>query len=55
MKKQYIKPEQSVVVLQHSTMLLQASGVQSLSVTGLDNEDDINISDTGGGSGIMDR
>lgn len=39
MKKEYIKPSMQVVLLQHRTMLLQASvtGVQS---TNLDDEDD---------------
>ena len=55
-KKQYMKPEQRVVVLQHRTMLLQASGVSSVTSSGWDDPDDaINISQTGGGSSIWDR
>jgi hypothetical protein len=54
-KKHYMKPEQRVVVLQHRTMLLQASRVESLSTSGLDQEDVINTSEEGGGSSIWDR
>jgi len=43
-KKEYIKPEQRVVLLQHRTMLLQASQTS----TNLDPEEDIDISDTPG-------
>lgn len=54
-KKQYMKPEQRVVVLQHRTMLLQACGAKRLGVTGMDDEDKMDISETGGGSSIWDR
>ena len=54
-KKQYMKPEQRVVVLQHKTHLLIGSGAKSLTTSGLDQEDDIGISDQGGGSSIWDR
>ena len=55
MKKEYMKPATLVVKLQHKTMLLQASGAKSLTTSGLDPEDDIDISQQGGGSSIWDR
>ena len=54
-KKHYMKPEQRVVVLQHKTHLLIGSETKSLTTSGLDPEDDIDISQQGGGSSIWDR
>ena len=54
-KKQYMKPEQLVVELQHKTHLLIGSETKSLTTSGLDPEDDIGISQQGGGSSIWDR
>lgn len=55
-KKQYMKPEQRVVVQQHRTMLLQASGAKSLGLKGFDDEEDeLDLSEQGGGSSIWDR
>jgi len=44
MKKEYMKPEQRVVELQHKTHLLQASQAS----TNLAPEDDLDITDTPG-------
>ena len=55
MKKEYMKPATRVVELQHKTHLLIGSGAKSLTTSGLDQEDDIGISDQGGGSSIWDR
>lgn len=55
MKKEYMKPATLVVELQHKTHLLQASGAKNLTTSGLDPEDDIGISQQGGGSSIWDR
>ena len=55
MKEQYIKPATHVVELQHKTHLLMVSETKSLTTSGLDPEDDIDISQQGGGSSIWDR
>ena len=55
MKKEYMKPATLVVELQHKTHLLLVSGAKSLTTSGLDPEDEINVSDQGGGSSIWDR
>ena len=56
MKKTYEKPAMCVVLLQHQQYLLQASGAKSLGVSGFDNTDDeLNLSEQGGGSSIWDR
>ena len=56
MKKEYMKPATLVVELQHKTMLLQASGAKSLGLSGFDDEEDeLDLSDQGGGSNIWDR
>ena len=48
-KKEYIKPEQRVVVLQHQQHLLTGSEVRSLSMNMDDDEDDFIFG--GGGNG----
>ena len=48
-KKQYMKPEQRVVLLQHRTMLLSGSPVRSVS-TNMDDDDDF----LWGGGGTQD-
>ena len=55
MKKEYMKPATLVVELQHKTHLLIVSGTERVSTSGLDPEDEINVSDQGGGSSIWDR
>ena len=56
MKKEYMKPAMRVVELQHKTMLLQARGAKSLGLSGFDDEEDeLDLSDQGGGSNIWDR
>ena len=56
MKKEYMKPAMRVFELQHMTMLLQASGAKSLGLSGFDDkEDELDLSDQGGGSNIWDR
>ena len=55
MKKEYMKPATLVVELQHKTHLLLVSETKSLTTSGLDQEDDIDISQQGGGSSIWDR
>ena len=55
MKKEYMKPATLVVELQHKTHLLIGSKTESVSTSGLDLEDDIDISQQGGGSSIWDR
>ena len=55
-KKEYMKPTMKVVQLQHRTMLLQASGAKSLGLKGFDDEEDeLDLSEQGGGSSIWDR
>ena len=54
MKKEYMKPSMKVIELQHLTQLLQSS-VTGLISSGLGVEDELDISDLGGGSSIWDR
>ena len=59
MKKEYMKPSMTVE-LQHMTLLLAGSGdVRDLQSSGWDDpeddEDELNLSDLGGGSSIWDR
>ena len=53
MKKEYMKPEQRVVELQHRTMLL--SGSLNSVGSNLDTEDEIGISDEPGSSGADNK
>ena len=55
MKKEYMKPAMRVVELKHKTMLLQSSSAKSLGLSGFDDGDELNVSDEGGGSSILDR
>ena len=57
MKKNYMKPVMCVVELQHKTRLLAGSGdVRGLQSNGwVYSEDELNLSDQGGGSNIWDR
>ena len=55
MKKEYMKPAMCVVALQHKTQLLQASQTSSISSTGLDSGDKLEVSQEGVGSDIWDR
>ena len=55
MKKEYIKPNIKVMQLQGRHCILQASRVKSVSVTGLEKEEYIDVSDTGGGDDTWDR
>jgi len=58
MKKEYIKPSMTAIELQHMTRLLAGSGdVRGLQSSGWDDpeEDELDISDQGGGSSIWDR
>ena len=57
MKKEYIKPSMTAIELQHMTRLLAGSGdVRGLQSSGWDGpEDELDISDQGGGSSIWDR
>ena len=57
MKKEYIKPSMMAIELQHMTRLLVGSDeVRSLQSSGWnDPEDELNLSDQGGGSSIWDR
>ena len=58
MKKEYIKPSMTAIKLQHSTQLLAGSGeVSDVQSSGWDNqqEDELDLSDQGGGSSIWDR
>ena len=50
-----MKPATLVMELQHKTHLLLVSDTKSLTTSGLDPEDDIVISDQGGGTSIWDR
>lgn len=49
-KKQYMKPEQRVVLLHHRTMLLSGSPVRSVSTNMTDEDDDF----LWGGGGTQD-
>jgi len=58
MKKEYIKPSMTAIELQHMTRLLVESGdVRGLKSSGWDDqqEDELDLSDQGGGSSIWDR
>ena len=57
MKKEYMKPSMKAIKLQHSTRLLAGSGdMKGLKSSGWDNpEDELDLSDQGGGSSIWDR
>ena len=55
MKKDYMKPAMCVVELQHKTHLLIVSETSSISSTGLDSGDKLEVSQEGGGSDIWDR
>ncbi len=55
MKKDYMKPAMCVVELQHKTHLLIVSETSSISPTGLDSGDELEVSQEGGGSNIWDR
>ena len=57
MKKEYIKPSMTAIELQHSTQLLAGSGeVSDVQSSGWeDEEDELDLSDQGGGSSIWDR
>ena len=57
MKKDYMKPSMTAIKLQHSTPLLTGSGdKKGLQSSGWDNpEDELDLSDQGGGSSILDR
>ena len=58
MKKEYMKPSMKAIELQHSARLLAGSGdVRGLQSSGWDNqqEDELDLSDQGGGSSIWDR
>ena len=50
-----MKPAMCVVALQHKTQLLQASQTSSISSTGLDSGDKLEVSQEGVGSDIWDR
>ena len=57
MKKEYMKPSMKAIKLQHSTRFLAGSGdMKGLKSSGWDNpEDELDLSDQGGGSSIWDR
>ena len=55
MKKEYMKPAMCVVELQHKTQLLQASPTNRVQTSGLDSGDELEVSQEGGGSNILDR
>ena len=58
MKKEYMKPSMTAIELQHMTRLLAGSGdVKGLKSSGWYNqqEDELDLSDQGGGSSIWDR
>ena len=55
MKKDYMKPAMRVVELQHKTQLLQASQTNRVQTSGLDSGDELEVSQEGGGSNILDR
>ena len=57
MKKKYMKPSMMAIELQHMTRLLVGSDeVRSLQSSGWnDPEDELNLSEQGGGSSIWDR
>ena len=57
MKKEYMKPSMTAFELQHKTQLMTVSGeISDVQTTGWeDPEDELNLSDQGGGSSIWDR
>ena len=57
MKKEYMKPSMKAIELQHSARLLAGSGdMKGLKSSGWENsEDELDLSDQGGGSSILDR
>ena len=58
MKKEYIKPSMTAIELQHKAQLMTVSGeVSDVQSSGWDDpeEDEIDLSDQGGGSSIWDR
>ena len=56
MKKEYMKPATLVEELQYKTHLLIGSGAKSLGLSGFDDEEDeLDLSDQGGGSNLWDR
>ena len=57
MKKEYMKPSMTAIELQHMTRLLAGSGdMKGLKSSGWENsEDELDLSDQGGGSSIWDR
>lgn len=57
MKKEYIKPSMKAIKLQHSTQLLAGSAdLKALQSSGWEDvEDELDLSDQGGGSSIWDR
>ena len=57
MKKEYMKPSMKAIKLQHSTQLLAGSGdMKGLKSSGWEgSEDELDLSDQGGGSSIWDR
>lgn len=55
MKKDYMKPAMCVVELQHKTHLLIVSETSSISSTGLDSGEELEVSQEGGDSNIWDR
>ena len=57
MKKEYIKPSMTAIELQHKAQLMTVSGdMKGLQSSGWDDtEDELNLSDQGGGSSIWDR
>ncbi len=57
MKKEYMKPSMTAIELQHMTRLLAGSGdMKGLKSSGWeDEEDELDLSDQGGGSSIWDR
>ncbi len=58
MKKEYIKPSMTAIELQHKAQLMTVSGeVSDVQSSGWDDqqEDELDLSDQGGGSSIWDR
>ena len=57
MKKEYIQPSMTAIELQHKAQLMTLSdGVRGLQSSGWDDtEDELKLSDQGGGSSIWDR
>jgi hypothetical protein len=57
MKKEYMKPSMTAIELQHKAQLMTVSGdMKGLQSSGWDDtEDELNLSDQGGGSSIWDR